>query len=63
MNKVATKPKAPGRARKLVHAQLAKLKEQMDDMQDYLALLDARARNEGKPTQSMADVRRKLGMR
>jgi hypothetical protein len=61
MNKVPTKPKTPAIGRKLVQAQISKLREQMEDMQDYLTLLDARARNEGKPTLSLAEMKRKVG--
>jgi len=38
------------------------LREQMDDLNDYLDLLGARARNKGKRTYTMDKVRRQLGL-
>ena len=60
MNSVATKPKTPRQGRKIVLGQLRKLREEMENLQDYLDVLDARARNEGKPTYSTEQVRARL---
>ena len=63
MNSTATKPKTPQQGRKIVLGQLHKLREEMEDLQDYLDVLDARARNEGKPTYSTDQVRARLGLK
>ncbi len=34
----------------------------MEDLNDYLDLLEARARNEGKPTFTTDEVRKQLGL-
>ena len=39
------------RQQKAVLKQISSLREQMEDLNDYLDLLEARARNQGKPTQ------------
>ena len=43
--------------------QIPKMREEMEDLQDYLDLLEARAANEGKATYSTAEVNRKLGLK
>lgn len=48
--------------RKLVIAQISSLREQMEDLNDYLDLLEARARNKGKRTFSTQEVRKQLGI-
>ena len=63
MNSTAPKPKTPGQGRKIVLGQLHKLREEMEDLQDYLDVLDARARNDGKPTYSTDQVRARLGLK
>jgi len=42
--------------------QIGSLREQMEDLSDYLDLLEARARNKGKPTFTTAEVRKQLGL-
>jgi hypothetical protein len=41
--------------------QINSLRAQMGDLNDYLDLLEARARNQGKPTLTTDQVRKKLG--
>jgi hypothetical protein len=50
------------RQQKAVLKQISSLREQMEDLYDYLDLLEARARNQGKPTFSTEDVRKQLGL-
>jgi len=48
--------------RKNVIAQISSLREQMEDLNDYLDLLEARARNKGRRTFTTAEVRKQLGL-
>ena len=50
------------RRRQTVLKQISSLREQMEDLNDYLDLLEARARNKGKPTFTTDEVRRQLGL-
>lgn len=50
------------RQQKAVLKQISSLREQMEDLNDYLDLLEARARNKGKPTFSTEEVRKQLGI-
>jgi cell division protein FtsB len=50
------------RQQKTVLKQISSLREQMEDLNDYLDLLEARARNKGKPTFSTEEVRQQLGL-
>jgi cell division protein FtsB len=50
------------RQQKAVLKQICSLREQMEDLNDYLDLLEARARNKGKPTFSTEEVRKQLGL-
>lgn len=43
--------------------QIRKMRGEMEDLQDYLDLLEARAVNEGKATYSAAEVKKKLGLK
>ncbi len=47
---------------KNVISQISALREQMEDLNDYLDLLEARVRNKGKRTYSMDEVRKQLGL-
>jgi len=58
---LAQKP-AVRRQQKAVLKQISSLREQMEDLTDYLDLLEARARNQGKPTFTTAQVRKQLGL-
>jgi cell division protein FtsB len=49
------------RQQKSVLKQIGSLREQMEDLNDYLNLLEARARNKGKPTFTTDEVRKQLG--
>ena len=59
-NAIAEKPAA--KARKTVISQISSLREQMEDLNDYLDLLEARARNKGKRTFTTDEVRKQLGL-
>ena len=48
--------------RKNVISQISALREQVEDLYDYLDLLEARARNKGKPTFTTDEVRKQLGL-
>ena len=48
------------RRQKIVLKQISSLREQMVDLNDYLDLLEARARNQGKRTYSTEEVRKQL---
>ena len=48
--------------RKNVIAQISSLREQMEDLNDYLDLLEARARNKGRRTFTTEEVRKQLGL-
>jgi cell division protein FtsB len=50
------------RQQKAVLKQICSLREQMEDLNDYLDLLEARARNKGKPTFFTEEVRKQLGL-
>ncbi len=42
--------------------QICQVREQLEDLTDYLDLLEARARNQGKPRLSMEAVRKQVGL-
>ncbi len=46
----------------LAASKATSVREQMEDLSDYLDLLEARARNQGKPTFTTAEVRKQLGL-
>lgn len=48
--------------KKIVLREVSKLREEIEDLTDYLDLLEARARNEGKPRYTTTQVRKKLGL-
>ena len=50
------------RQQKSVLKQINSLRRQMEDLNDYLDLLEARARNKGKPTFTTEEVRKQLGI-
>jgi cell division protein FtsB len=47
---------------KNVISRISLLREQMADLNDYLDLLEARARNKGKRTFTTDEVRKQLGL-
>jgi hypothetical protein len=48
--------------RKNVIKQIASLREQVEDLHDYLDLLEARTRNKGKRMFTTEEVRKHLGL-
>ena len=42
--------------------QLAAIREQVEDLLDYLGLVEARARDRGKPRLAHADVKKRYGL-
>jgi hypothetical protein len=58
---IAEKPSAKIQ-RKNVISQISSLPEQIDDLNDYIDLLEVRARNKGKRTFTTEEVRRQLGL-
>ena len=60
-NAILEKPTAKVQ-RKNVISQISSLREQMVDLNDYLDLLEARARNKGKKTFTLDEVRKQLGL-
>ncbi len=63
MNSTATKPVREQKARRLAHGEMRKLRAEMEDLQDYLDLIEARVRDEGKPTISLAEAERRIKMK
>ena len=61
---ISAPPQKPAlkRHQKTVLKQIGSLREQMEDLNDYLDLLEARARNKGKRTFSTDEVRKQLGL-
>jgi hypothetical protein len=43
--------------------QIRKMREEMEDLHDYLDLLEARAVNEGKATYTASQVKARLGLK
>ncbi|HUJ10742.1 MAG TPA: hypothetical protein VL171_12005 [Verrucomicrobiae bacterium] len=43
--------------------QIRKMRDEMEDLHDYLDLLEARAVNEGKATYTTNEVKAKLGLK
>lgn len=60
-NTIAERPAAKAQ-RKNVLNQISSLREQLEDLHDYLDLLEARARNKGKRAYSTDEVRKQLGL-
>ena len=58
---VAEKSSAKARQKNVIK-QISLLREQMEDLNDYLDLLEARARNQGKRTFTTEEVREQLGL-
>jgi hypothetical protein len=60
----ATIPKTVGkRQERFVIKRIAELREELEDLKDYLDLLEARARNFGKPRHSTQEVKKLLGLK
>jgi LytS/YehU family sensor histidine kinase len=43
--------------------QIATLREELEDMNDYLDLTEARVRDEGKPRLTQAEVKKRYGVK
>ncbi len=61
INATQIKP-AEKKQQRIVLKQISSLREQMEDLNDYLDLLEARARNKGKASFTTDEVRRQLGL-
>ncbi|HXT13347.1 MAG TPA: hypothetical protein VN873_17450 [Candidatus Angelobacter sp.] len=61
ISSISKKP-AFNRRQQTVLKQISSLREQMEDLNDYLDLLEARARNKGKRTLTADEVRKQLGL-
>ncbi len=44
-------------------AQLAAMREEIEDLFDYLDVLETRTRDIGKPTYTLAEARKRLGLK
>ncbi len=62
MSNAITEKSVAKNLQKNVISQISALREQMEDLNDYLDLLEARVRNKGKRTYSMDEVRKQLGL-
>ena len=62
MNSATTEKPSAKVQRKNVINQISSLREQVEDLNDYLDLLEARARNKGKRTFTTEEVRKQLGL-
>ena len=60
-NAIAEKPAAKAQRNNVIN-QISSLREQVEDLHDYLDLLEARARNKGKRTFTTDEVRKQLGL-
>jgi hypothetical protein len=58
---VAEKSAEKARRRNVIN-QISSLREQVEDLHDYLELLEARARNKGKRTFTTEEARKQLGL-
>ena len=61
--KSTPRPLTPRQGLRLVQAQLKKLHARVEDLADYLDLLEARERNAGKPTLTIDQVRQRLRLK
>lgn len=60
----ATIPKTVGkREERFVTKRIAELREELENLMDYLDLLEARARNFGRPRHSTQEVKKLLGLK
>lgn len=62
MISTTTRRSAFKRQKAHVLKQLRTLREKMEDLDDYLDLLEARARNQGKATYTTEQVKKMLGL-
>ena len=52
-----------GRSISRKRQQIAVLREELEDLDDYLDLVEARVRDEGKPRFSHAEVKKRYGLK
>jgi cell division protein FtsB len=62
MNSLVTQSKI-AKQQKAVVREISRLRDELEDLGDTLDLLEARARNLGKPTYSLEEARKKLGLK
>jgi predicted DNA-binding protein YlxM (UPF0122 family) len=62
MNSIAT-PSQLAKRRQAIVEEITRLREELEDIEDSLDLLQARKRNLGKPTCTLDEVRKKLGLK
>jgi len=62
MSSIVAEKSALKASQKNVIRQISSLREQVEDLNDYLDLLEARARNQGKRTFTTEEVRKQLGL-
>ena len=62
MSSIVAEKSALKARQKNVIRQISSLREQVEDLNDYLDLLEARARNQGKRTFTTEEVRKQLGL-
>ena len=60
-NALAERPPAKTQRKNVIN-QISSLREQLEDLHDYLDLLEARARNKGKRPYTTGEVRKQLGL-
>ena len=63
MNSASIPRNVGKREQKYVMRRIAQLREELEDLIDYLDLLEARARNFGKPRRSTQEVKRLLALK
>jgi hypothetical protein len=57
-----TKPSSFGQQRAYVIKEIVRLRQNLEDLTDYLDLLEARARNRGKARYTTEEIERMLGL-
>lgn len=55
--------KTVGRSIRQKRQQIATLREELEDLNDYLDLTEARVRDQGRPRLSHADVKKRYGVK
>lgn len=63
MNSPSVKGVEFAKQRTHVLREIRKMREAMEDLTDYMDLLEARARNSAKPTYSMEEAKQRLGIK
>jgi hypothetical protein len=63
MTKVAKPRLSRSVPQQAVLDEIKRLRQELDDMGDYLLILEARVRDEGKPGISLEETRKRLGLK